>query len=312
VREIVEKMEGAEEWREKQTINTWEPRVLLNQGRKEMEGTEAGRNLIERAKQEINETEETKAEALERLQKLLDEETSLHLPRDNPDYLIRFLRVAKFDVRKAFDRVVNHFKGRVDLKEDYAIVRPSNILPLLNEFIFTALPQPDDKGRRILFIKLSLWNLDKYNLNDIFHLGLLSFEKMSDEGGGQLHGISIVVDTSGCGFRVIGHLNLKHLRKCAKTVDGRIPIRVKGIHIVYAPSVFAVGFRMMRALFSKKMKERYFLHFGVKTLHEIIHPKYLPTEVGGELDSIDSAAYVNELLEWEPTFDKYCSFGYKE
>ena len=79
------------------------------------------------------------------------EETDF-LPRTDDIYLLRFLRVRKFDLERAYKLLRDHYKFRA--KNPDCFPAPSTIEKVLKANIFNYLPHRDHLGRAIFLVKM--------------------------------------------------------------------------------------------------------------------------------------------------------------
>lgn len=97
------------------------------------------------AKAELGETPQVVKESIEELRRRL-EKAGISCPRDNENlFLLRFLRVSKFNVRQAFERVKAYFKNRQAL---IPVGRgPCDYKQIYAAKLTTTLPQLDFQRR---------------------------------------------------------------------------------------------------------------------------------------------------------------------
>ncbi|KAH8024166.1 hypothetical protein HPB51_021787 [Rhipicephalus microplus] len=103
------------------------------------------------AEEELGETSAKRKESLERLSELLEAETEVNSQRD-PAFLLRFLRVRKYDVESALRTIRNYYRSRVISASSYQELLPSRVPPAARNLVMT-LADTDRHGRLILLCR---------------------------------------------------------------------------------------------------------------------------------------------------------------
>lgn len=76
------------------------------------------------------------------------------------------------------------------------------------------------------------------------------------------------------------------------------PAKFKGVHFVGQPWYVEASLAFIRPFLKEKTRERLILHgSNLTTLHEYVIKDILPTELGGETQSINPLDWVHTLLE---------------
>jgi len=263
---------------------------------------------IEKLKGEF-ETPVKREESLSRFKELVQRETDLKFPENDGQFLLRFLRVGKYDLKKALDRLKRYYKIREQYKTDYENMKPSELLPVLKQNIHGILRVREESGCAILFFKFGDWDPEKVNVNDVYKTVMLDLEKTIDESATQIYGVKLVFDINGFSFSHIKVMRIGILIKFAKMLTGSMPLRIKGIHGVNAPRIFNVIYYTFKMLLTQKLRKRVMLHSSVESLHESVSRECLPSDLGGSQPEFDNSEHVQQLLDWEPTWEKYMTYG---
>lgn len=69
-------------------------------------------------------------------------------------------------------------------------------------------------------------------------------------------GIVFVCDFKGYGFGHAKHFTLSRIKACAKMVQGSVPIKFIGFHVVRSPLLFKYTFKLIRPFLGEKLKNR--------------------------------------------------------
>ncbi|CAN7980940.1 unnamed protein product, partial [Ixodes pacificus] len=80
------------------------------------------------ADEELGETDQGREDALARLNHLLDEEPELNARRDNV-FLLRYIRVRKYNIEAALATLKYYYKNRAAYPSIYDNFIPSNVKP---------------------------------------------------------------------------------------------------------------------------------------------------------------------------------------
>ncbi|KAM3963786.1 alpha-tocopherol transfer protein-like [Aphomia sociella] len=80
------------------------------------------------------------------------------------------------------------------------------------------------------------------------------------------------------------------VRRSIHLAQAAYPQRLKRIHVVGAPYVFASSLQLMRSCVNEKIRRRYYIHPHTSELLDHIPARVLPVEWGGEEESIDTLA----------------------
>jgi len=258
------------------------------------------------------ETPERREELLSRFKELIQSETDLEFPENDSEFLLRFLRVAKYDLKKAFDRLKRYYKTRQQYRADYEITKPSVLLPKLKQNTVGILRVPDGSGCTVIYFKVSNWHPATCSIEEYVNIFVLLLEKAVDELDTQISGIKLVADLNGFNLSHLTAVNFGTLVKCAKLLSGAVPIRMKGIHFINAPKIFNALYYAFKILFPEKLRKRLTLHSDVESVYKHVSRECLPTDVGGSQPEFDNSANIKELLDWEPTWEKYMTYGNKQ
>ncbi|CAN7980936.1 unnamed protein product [Ixodes pacificus] len=117
------------------------------------------------AYEELGETDQGRADALARLNQLLDEDPELNARRDNV-FLLRYIRVRKYNIEATLATLKFYYKNRAAYPSIYDNFLPSNAKPASRR-IFMVLPNPDVHGRRVMLIRSG-----EKRLNHLYWLAL--------------------------------------------------------------------------------------------------------------------------------------------
>ncbi|XP_055544917.1 alpha-tocopherol transfer protein-like [Wyeomyia smithii] len=261
--------------------------------------------LLEVARQELRETPEVRAAAIAELRKLLAAASDLYFP-DDDDFLIIFLRPTHFYPESAIKlmRNVAEFKKAhsdllkdllpVDLKED-----------IINNNVVSVLKQRDQKGRRMLIVKMGeAWDPKSISEDKVFAI-LYTVQKLAVmEPSTQISGAVVIYDFEGLGMKQIKGMSPSAAKRLLTFIQEATPVRMKAVHFVKEPVLFNMVWTLMKPFVKEKLKSRMFFHGDdMKKLHKHVDPGCLPANYGGTLPVLDYGS-----KEWYPTMEKHTDF----
>ncbi|GBN79240.1 hypothetical protein AVEN_272460-1 [Araneus ventricosus] len=198
------------------------------------------------AKEELNETQETRETCLRLLKEML---------RDD-EFLLRFLRCRKFDCKKAFKMVREHYKFRK--MNPGLFLSPTALEEALRMCIFNFLPHRDHKGRVVFVIRFDRWDADKIPYTDFVAAGNLVAEYASTNNSlTQIHGYVGIWDYAG--------FNFKHFRLICSPQNGlilanlmqdRFPGRFKLAYCIHCHPLVKTTWNLLKTFMKEKFRQR--------------------------------------------------------
>nr|CAH7741003.1 unnamed protein product [Callosobruchus chinensis] len=120
----------------------------------ELDLGEPPQELLDWAKENLNEDPETREELLEELRNLIYERGECTPHRTDDAFLLRFLRARMFNVRKAHRLLVNYYEFKENNPEFYDGVNLRGLLRIGDKNIITVPPYREQTGRRILLYRM--------------------------------------------------------------------------------------------------------------------------------------------------------------
>ncbi|XP_070138908.1 alpha-tocopherol transfer protein-like isoform X1 [Drosophila bipectinata] len=265
---------------------------------------------------ELRETPERQKEATKELARLLEAETDLHYPKDNEEWLIRFLRPCKYYPESARDLIKRYYSFKVKHSDVYNNLKPSGEMNIFNHNILTVFPNRDQLGRRILVLELGKrWKHKQVTLDEVFKGAVIFLEAAMLEPETQICGAVVIFDMDGLSLQQTWQFTPPFAKRIVDWLQDSVPLRIKAIHIVNQPKIFNVVFALFKPFLREKLRSRIIFHgTDRESLHKHMSPKCLPAAYGGILESnrIDSDQWYQLLLKCDPEFDAINSYGYKK
>ncbi|XP_054927043.1 alpha-tocopherol transfer protein-like [Dermacentor andersoni] len=261
------------------------------------------------AEEELGETPTKRWEALDKLGKLLDAEPDLNANRD-AEFLLRFLRVRKYNVESALQTIRNYYRNRAATESLYRELLPCKMPPAARKIVMI-LPHRDVHGRPVLLVKPGSWMPDEVSYSDVHRAGLLCLEHLARDPASQVLGIVLLLDYGGYTVDKLLYTSISLLRRGLEYLQDCMPMRLKVAHHVRQSYAFDVFFALARPFIKAKLAERLRLHGqNFESLHEEISPKQLPEEYGGQGPPIDPEECWKAVVAEEDYFAACSRFGY--
>ncbi|KYN03488.1 Alpha-tocopherol transfer protein [Cyphomyrmex costatus] len=214
------------------------------------------------------------------------------------DFLIlRFLRVAKFDVEKSKVRIRNYFKQRSDLPDWHMNIDPfrpelQEILDLGLKFLhslfifsyFLPLRKPDNQGRLVFITQGTRHDPKIHKIPDLFKVTTIVTEvAVKYYPAVSVYGYTIFVDMSNPTFGHIAQFRPNILMNCIHSWQSCFPTRVRSINIINVPVILDVIVKIAKSFMTEKLKNRFhvYSHKTMQNCFKDIPTSILPVEYGG-------------------------------
>ncbi|XP_077989779.1 alpha-tocopherol transfer protein-like [Glandiceps talaboti] len=269
--------------------------------------------LQEKAARELNEHPETRATCIDSLRERTKSRPDIKFCTDDA-FLLRFLRVRKFKIDKAFDSLVRYYEIRREYPQVFDDLRPSSITAALNQDMQCLLTARDDKGAFIIINRIGKWEPSKCIYADVARLTFLGAEKLLENEELQICGVSTILDFADMAPKHRAYLVPGHAKMMMNIIQNVVPIRYKNMHYINTPFLFETGFKLWRMFMKEKMKQRTHIHGkNISQLYRCIPLEGLPQEYGGPLPplNVHCQNYSQDLLSWEDGYvNKYAGYGY--
>ncbi|KAH8026033.1 hypothetical protein HPB51_015382 [Rhipicephalus microplus] len=228
------------------------------------------------ARKELGETLEVRQKALNELRQLISDEPSLRCPTDDA-FLLKFLRVRKYDTQAAFKSVKKYFKFRTYHPEMFKDLAPSKIpfdAVCRTHRLITVSRHRDPMGRIAVMLKTGAWSNEICTLNDFFRVAFVLCDHFLLREDSVLNGLVVVLDVKGIGLYHLTH---------------------------YTPSVIGTLISYVQ-----------FRFFGYEPngLHELVPDDVIPEEHGGTNERYNYDRLERELESEEGYFQQLGSYGY--
>ncbi|XP_062548867.1 alpha-tocopherol transfer protein isoform X2 [Armigeres subalbatus] len=263
---------------------------------------------------ELRETPEVKAHAVEELRALLKGQDELVLPLDNDDWLVRFLRPCKFYPKSALELIQRYYHFKVKHWDMYLDLSPSREVNIFKQNILTVFPNRDQLGRRILLLELGKpWRHKEVTLDEVFKGCVLFVEAAMLEPETQVNGAVVIFDMDGLTMQQAWQFTPPFAKRIVDWLQDAVPLRIKGIHIINQPKIFNVVFALFKPILRDKLRNRIVFHgTDRESLHKHISKGCLPPCYGGNVDAprVKGEEWYELLLKCDGEYTAINKYGY--
>lgn len=266
--------------------------------------------LIDEKRSDISDMNE-RNEALSRLRLLLEGHKTLH-PRTDEDFLLRFLRVRKYDVEASMKTIQNYYRNRASCPAVYSNFVPSSVDSAARR-LFMILPAKDVHGRLVLYVKPGSWITREVSYVSLQKAALLCMEHMATDPASQEVGVSILCDSAGFTLEKLFSCHFGLIRRFLEYLQDCMPMRLKAVHIIRESKAMDLLFVLIRPFIKRKLAQRIHFHGrSYEKLYEDLPPSMLPEEYGGKAEPFDCVNFWNQMDLEDAAFVENNRFGYIE
>lgn len=273
-------------------------------------------DTLEKARRELGEDPETRAELVSQLRAKIEEAEGtpeyedVKLVRKDGQFLLRFLRGRKFDVDRAVQLYCNYYKFRHKYAHLLGDMHPRAVEHVLQSGIVGVTDLRRKDGAKVIHIRPERWDTDTIPFGDNFRTMILLLDKLIEDEENQVHGLAILNNLANVAFPTVFKLSQsEQMRKgiFIELIQDSFPGRFKGMHLVNQPWYISLLMMIIRPFMKQKLRERYFLHGSdYITLYEHFDVEKLPPSVGGlgvDFDPLCLLEFFEKELAERPASD---------
>ncbi|EAT45365.1 AAEL003347-PC [Aedes aegypti] len=266
------------------------------------------------AKNELRESPELKAQAVEELREMLKGQDELVVPIDNDDWMVRFLRPCKYYPKSAYELIQRYYQFKVKHWDMYLDLSPSREVNIFKQNILSVFPNRDQLGRRILLLELGKpWKHKEVTLDEVFKGCVLFLEAAMLEPETQVNGAVVIFDMDGLTMQQAWQFTPPFAKRIVDWLQDAVPLRIKGIHIINQPKIFNVVFALFKPILRDKLRSRIVFHgTDRESLYKHIAKECLPPCYGGTVDAprVQGEQWYELLLKCDDEYTAINKYGY--
>ncbi|CAH2067258.1 unnamed protein product, partial [Iphiclides podalirius] len=262
------------------------PFVMWDEHRIQLERAPATEEeYVEKAERELRETPEVVEKGIAELRDLLKKDTSLFVPHNDDNYLMKFLRPSKFYPESALKRIQAYYKFRRSHESYCCNLLPSAVRSAFDHSIISILAPRDQHGRRIMLVESGdRWQPRLVPLKEVFRGVQLALESAMSEPKTQINGVIVILDMKGLSFSQVMQFTPSFAKMVVDWIQDCIPIRLKAVHIVNQPYIFNMLFAIFKPFLREKLRSRIHFHGSdSQALLAHVDPRALRKRHGGSL-----------------------------
>jgi len=260
---------------------------------------ELSKDTQEYAKKELNETNKLRKKAIADVRKWIKSQTHFRRARLDCSFILRFLRMQKFDTKESCEILDKYLTMRVQHPSWFQNLdcRDEAISDLVDKGYIFVLPERDQHGRRVIFSQAAAFDSSKYTVSDLMRAHVMTFETLLTDEENQVRGFTYIFDEKDVSWSHISIWTPSEVSKAFSCCERALPMRHKDIHFLHLPWTMNLIFQFAKSLLSDKIRNRFKTHSNLEHLQRSVETSILPSEYGGSVSTKDCIQSWKKELE---------------
>lgn len=267
----------------------------------------------EKAKEELNEDPETINAKIDELRNICKKNKKIpvaaHSRLEDDSFIVRYLRVTKYDLKKAEEKITALFQLVIDWPEVFADLKWTPDIEKVFDAGIMELLEPDDDGCWVLTSASGRWDPAEIPAHALHQASTFLREWLIEHESVQVHGIRFIIDHGGMSWSRFRAVGLKSA-KMGGRFDACSPFRNKRSFVLNCPGWLETVFNLVKKFFSKKTLERVvILPKGADwaELYKEVPKDRLPEHLGGSAQTREQA-WIKDLKANSKRIEKKFQF----
>lgn len=239
--------------------------------------------LCQLALSTLKEDEKSRKDGLKDFRSWIRNNQDIQHCREDSNFLLRFLRMQKFDLKEARVILEKYLTMRCQYPMWFQNLDYQD--PALSELVdagyIFVLPERDRHGRRVIFSQAAAMDPGRFSSSDIMRAHIMTFETLLQDEENQIRGFTYVFDEKSVSWSQLAIWTPSQVSKAFSCCEGALPMRHQAIHFLNLPWTMSLIFSFAKSLLSEKIRSRFQTHSSVDSLTEEVPASILPKEYGG-------------------------------